>query len=67
MTFLFLFSYVLLFHFDPINPNEPSIHPAEIVVIIAVFCMFIEEIRIVNIRKRKISFFEFLFFFCLVF
>jgi hypothetical protein len=48
MAFLFLFSYVLLFHFDPINSDYPSIHPGEILVIITVICMFIEEIRIVR-------------------
>ena len=54
MTFLFLFSFVLLFHFDPIDSKHPSIHPAEIVVIIGVGCMLIEEIRIVrNLEQEK--------------
>lgn len=48
MAFLFLFSYVLLFNFDPIDADHPSIHPGEIIVIIAVSCMFFEEIRIVS-------------------
>ena len=60
MAFLFLFSYVLLFRFDPIKAEEPSIDLTEILVIIAVSCMFIEEIRIVNKKslfsKTAISF-----------
>lgn len=64
MAFLFLFSYVLLFHFDPINSDHPLIHPAEIFVIIAVSCMFIEEIRIVS---RNELFEDSLFFLSLVF
>ena len=48
MAFLLLFSFVLLFHFDPIDADHPSIHPGEIIVIIAVSCMSIEEIRIVK-------------------
>ena len=48
MAFLFLFSFVLLFHFDPIDADHPSMHPGEIIVIIAVSCMLFEEIRIVK-------------------
>ncbi|CAF0946556.1 unnamed protein product [Adineta steineri] len=45
-VFLFLFSYVLLFSFEPIYDDKSSIHPAEIYVILSVTCMLIEEIRI---------------------
>ncbi|UJR20407.1 hypothetical protein I4U23_023538 [Adineta vaga] len=56
MTFLFLFSYVLLFHFDPIRDDHPKIHSTEIIVIIAVTCMLIEEIRIF-FNQDSLSFF----------
>ncbi|CAF2673374.1 unnamed protein product [Rotaria sp. Silwood2] len=46
VTFLFLFSYVLLFQFDPIKADRPSIDAVEILVIVIVSCMFIEELRI---------------------
>ena len=52
MTFLFQFSYVLLFHFDPLESDYENLHPAEILVIIAVSCMFIEEIRIVKTEEQ---------------
>ena len=48
MTFLFLFSYVLLFHFDPLLNDHSKIHPTEMLVIAGVTCMLIEEIRIVR-------------------
>lgn len=54
VAFLFLFSFVLLFHFDPIDADHPSIHPGEIIVIIAVSCMSIEEIRIVKNILEKV-------------
>ena len=56
MSFLFLFSYVLLFHFDPIEPAHPSLHPSEILVIMFVSCMFIEEVRIVKERNEILVF-----------
>jgi hypothetical protein len=59
MAFLFLFSYILLFHFDPINSDHPTIHPGEILVIIIVCCMFIEEIRIVSENELNANKFSF--------
>jgi hypothetical protein len=60
MVFLFLLSYVLLFHFDPITTNPLSIHPTEFVVIIIVTCMFIEEVRIVRIKNLSQGLFSFI-------
>ena len=65
MAFLFLFSFVLLFHFDPIDADHPSMHPGEIIVIIAVSCMLFEEIRIV--KKLFGTFYEKFICVCLVF
>ena len=52
MSFLFLFSYVLLFHFDPIEPSHPSLHPTEFLLIIVATCMLLEEIRVVRKRTK---------------
>jgi hypothetical protein len=46
--FLLLFSYYLLFNFNPPTDDIPSIHWTEILVIIIVSTMLIEEIRQVN-------------------
>ena len=61
MTFLFLFSYVLLFRFDPLTDDHPKIHYTEAVVIAAVTCMLIEEIRIVGREGALCIAFTFLF------
>ncbi|CAF1409612.1 unnamed protein product, partial [Adineta steineri] len=43
--FLLLFSYTLLFKFEPPTNNTPSIYWTEILTIILVSCMLIEEIH----------------------
>ncbi|CAF1028475.1 unnamed protein product [Adineta ricciae] len=67
ITFLFLFSYVLLFHFDPLLDDHSTIHSTEMLVIAAVTCMLIEEIRIffkqdsLSFRGKCYSYFRYFF------
>ncbi|CAF4375441.1 unnamed protein product, partial [Adineta steineri] len=46
--FLLLFSYVLLFNFQPPTSSIPSIHWTEILTIVLVSSMLIEEIHYVR-------------------
>jgi len=64
LFFLLLFSYVLLFKFSPPSDRTPSIDGAEIATIILVICMFVEEIRYVDISYVQIQLIEFCFYFC---
>ncbi|CAF0878333.1 unnamed protein product [Adineta steineri] len=54
--FLLLFSYVLLFNFQPPTSSIPSIHWTEILTIILVSSMLIEEIHyFASLDSRKLS------------
>jgi hypothetical protein len=53
--FLLLFSYYLLFNFQPPTDETPSINWTEILVIIIISTMFIEDIRKVKIYLKSIS------------
>jgi hypothetical protein len=51
--FLLLFSYYLLFDFNPPTDQIPSIHWTEILVIVIVSTMLIEDIRKVNFHLNS--------------